>query len=159
MKFIKKNKFTLFVIFFFLILFVLLLQAKNLFFPKSDDANYGDRLDGIVEVSKDSLSLVIDKLKENENVLEVTTSISGRIVNVIITVNDDLGIKEAKKIAESSKDSFSEEILKDYDIQLFVMKNSETENNFPIIGYKAKKNDHFTWTKDREKVVEEEEES
>lgn len=156
LKFIKKNKFTFFVIFFFLILFILLLQVKNIFFPETGDANYGNRLDGIVEISKNVLSDATTKLKENEKVVDAQTTVAGKIINIIITVDDGLSQKDSRKIAEASKDSFSEEILKSYDIQLFVKKNSEAENDFPIIGYKAKNSDAFSWTKERSKTTEEE---
>ena len=155
MKFIKKNKFTFFIILFFLILLVLLLQAKSLFFPNSGKANYGDRLDGLVEVSKDTLEQVNSTLKENEKVVNASSSTSGRIINVIITVQDSVSLTDAKAIGESIKDSFDESALSNYDIQVFVAKESTAENDFPIIGYKAKKNDSFSWTKDREKITQE----
>lgn len=151
MKLIKKNKFTFFIIIFFIVLFVLVSQLKALFFPDSKDANYGDRLDGLVEIEKSKLTDVQNKLKENESVKEVTSDVKGRIINIVITINDEVGLGDAKKIGESVKDGFSEENLANYDIQVFVKKTSEAENNFPIIGYKAKNNDTFTWIKDREK--------
>jgi len=153
MKLIKRNKFTFFIIIFFFILFVLVFQLKDLFFPDSKDANYGDRLDGLVEVEKSTLTDMGDKLKENESVKEVTSTTNGRIINIIITVNDEVGLSSAKQIGESVKESFTEENLSNYDIQVFVKKESETENDFPIIGYKAKNNDTFSWTKDREKKI------
>ena len=100
-----------------------------------------------------------NKIKENESVKEVTSTTNGRILNVIITVNDEVGLSSAKKIGESVKDNLTEENLANYDIQVFVKKESEAENDFPIIGYKAKNNDTFSWTKDREKkTIETEEE-
>lgn len=151
MKLIKENKFTFFIIIFFLILFILAFQLKALFLPKSGDANYGDRLDGLVEVEKATLTNMENKIKENESVKEVTSGTKGRILNVIITVNDEVGLSSAKKIGESVKDNLTEENLANYDIQVFVKKESEAENDFPIIGYKAKNNSTFSWTKDRQK--------
>ena len=159
MKLIKRNKFTFFIIIFFFILFALVFQLKALFFPDSKDANYGDRLDGLVEVEKSTLTDMANKIKENESVKEVTSTTNGRIISVIITVNDEVGLSSAKKIGESVKDNLTEENLANYDIQVFVKKESEAENDFPIIGYKAKNNDTFSWTKDREKkTIETEEE-
>lgn len=159
MKLIKRNKFTFFIIGFFLILFILVFPLKSLFFPDNGDANYGDRLDGLVEVKKSTLDDLENKLKENESVKDVSSSTEGRIIDIIITVDDAVGLKNAKEIGSSVIDGLTEEVLKNYDIQVFVTKTSESENDFPIIGYKAKKSEKFSWTKDREKkVVETEEE-
>jgi len=160
MKLIKRNKFTFFIIFFFFILFILVFQIKDLFFPDAGDANYGDRLDNLVEVEKSTLTDMANKVKENESVKDVTSTASGRIINIIITVNDEVGLSAAKKIGESVKEFLTEENIANYDIQVFLKKESEAENDFPIIGYKAKERDNFSWVKDREKKsleVEEEE--
>lgn len=159
MKLIKRNKFTFFIIIFFFILFALVFQLKALFFPETGDANYGDRLDGLVEIEKSTITEMENKIKENESVKEVNSKKNGRILSVIITVNDEVGLSAAKKIGESVKDNLTEENLANYDIQVFVKKVSEAENDFPIIGYKAKNNDTFSWTKDREKKTVELEEA
>ena len=39
-----------------------------------------------------------------------------------------------------------------YDFQVFVTKESEAENNFPIIAYKHHNSSEFVWSKDREKT-------
>lgn len=159
-KLIKKNKFTFFIIGFFIILFILVFPLKAIFFSENKNANYGDRLDGLKEIEKSTLTEMENKLKENTSVKEVTSTTSGRIINITITVEDDVSISSAKEIGSGCIGSFSEDNLDNYDLQVFVKKISEEENDFPIIGYKAKKNSEFTWTKDREKktVTSEEEE-
>lgn len=158
-KFLKKNKFTIFIVLFFVILLILMLQVKNLFFPSGGDANYGDRLNGIVEVSSDALSTASTTLKENEKVENADISVSGRILNAVITVQDSVSLADAKAIGEGVVKLFEESILNDYDIQVFLQKNNPEENDFPIIGYKAKKSESFSFTKDRAKTVEEDSES
>lgn len=157
-KLFKKNKFTFFIIIFFLIVFILFLQVKNIFFPTSDTANYGDRLDGLTEIKEETKTALVEKLRENESVEEVTTQTSGRIFNVIITVSKDTNLKAAKTIGASIVESLDETTLKDYDIQVFVQKVEKEENDFPIIGYKSKTEAAFSWTKDREKTEPETEE-
>lgn len=158
MKLIKKNKFTFFIIGFFLILFILIFPLKSIFFSENKNANYGDRLDGLVNVDESTLTEMKNKLKENESVKEVTTTTSGRIINVTVVVNDDVSVSKAKEIGQSVSTLFTEDNLKNYDLQVFIKKTSEEENDFPIIGYKAKKNESFSWTKDREKKTESKEE-
>lgn len=159
MKFIKKNKFTFFIVIFFIILLILLLQVRNLFFPSGGDANYGDRLDGIVEISGDILSKLDSTLKENEAVSNVSTNVQGRILNILITVQDSVLLNDAKALGESTATLLDESTLSNYDVQVFVKKDSTVENDFPIIGYKAKNSEGFSWSKDREKTVEEDSES
>lgn len=154
----KKNRFTFFIIIFFLTVFILFLQVKNIFFPASDTANYGNRLNGLTEIKKETKTELVEKLKENESVKEVTTQTSGRIFNVIITVLKDTSLKAAKKIGASTIETLDEETLKQYDIQVFVKKAEKEENDFPIIGYKSKTEKEFSWTKDREKKEPETEE-
>ena len=51
--FLKKNKFTVFALVFLILLFILIISAKQLLFPNIGSAIYGNRLNGIVEVKKD----------------------------------------------------------------------------------------------------------
>ncbi|MDD6878861.1 MAG: hypothetical protein PUD59_01340 [bacterium] len=151
MEFIKKNKITVFVIILFIVITIGLYFAYGLFFSNSGKPVYGDRLDGIeeVEISSDLMSKMETSIKENKNVKETSTNVSGRTLNIIITVLDELSINEAKKIGESSYKELSEQQIKYYSIQIFIKKDSEEQNNFPIIGYKQKESTSISWTKDR----------
>ena len=57
MEFIKKNKFTIIAIICFLLLMLIAIEVKNVFFPNGSNAIYGDRLDGI-----EKLKLILEKL-------------------------------------------------------------------------------------------------
>ena len=94
-------------------------------------------------------------LKENEGVTEVSTRLQGKIVNVIITVSDDVTKENAKKIANGILEHLDEDQLKFYDIQVFLKKENEELNDFPIIGYKQNNEEGFTWTKDRQVTTDE----
>ena len=75
MKFIKKHKVGLIVLFVCLILIVLLFFGiKNAFFSNIDESKYGNRLDGIEKYPiEDSLiSEIKDMLMETEDVNKVT---------------------------------------------------------------------------------------
>ncbi len=156
MKLFKKNKFTIFIIVFFMVLLVLLLQAKNLFFPNSGVENYGDRLKDLPAIQEDVMNSATDALKGNEKVVDASIRTQGKIVEVQITLQNDVNLQDAKTIGTGVTASFDETTLANYDFQVFLLKESEEENNFPIIGYKAKTSEGFTFTKDREKTVEEE---
>lgn len=148
--FFKKNRFTILALVFFVLCFILLLEAKSLFFPSDGSVGYGDRLNGIVKIEENAKTDLVSKLKEDSSVLDASIEVKGAIINVFITVNDDVDVNKAKTIGETSKSGFTEEVLGDYDIQVFVSKNNPELNNFPIIGYKNKNIEGFSWTKDRE---------
>lgn len=150
MSFIRKNKFVIIAIGIFLILVVLVFQIATMFFPEEGTALYGDRLDGIeeVELSNSKLTKIESNLKSDGAVKEADVSVAGKIVEVIITVQDDTSVDTAKALNTKVLDSLSNKEKKFYDIQIFVKKDSEA-TDFPIIGYKHHAKDTFSWTKDR----------
>lgn len=150
MSFIRKNKFVIITIGVFLILVVLGFQIATMFFPEEGTALYGDRLDGIeeVELSNSKLTKIESNLKSDGAVKEADVSVAGKIVEVIITVQDDTSVDTAKALNTKVLDSLSNKEKKFYDIQIFVKKDSEA-TDFPIIGYKHHAKDTFSWTKDR----------
>lgn len=151
MRFIKEHKFTVFVILLFVLVVVLLYFMYNLFFTNGGKPEYGNRLDGIeeVEITKDNFSKMKSELKKNKNVSSASFNVSGRTLNIIITVDNGVSVDDAKKIGSSSYDSLSEKQIKYYAIQIFVKKEDESKNNFPIIGYKQKDVKNISWTKNR----------
>ena len=150
MSFIRKNKFVIIAIGVFLILVVLVFQIATMFFPEEGTALYGDRLDGIeeVELSNSKLTKIESNLKSDGAVKEADVSVAGKIVEVIITVQDDTSVDTAKALNTKVLDSLSNKEKKFYDIQIFVKKDSEA-TDFPIIGYKHHAKDTFSWTKYR----------
>lgn len=150
MSFIRKNKFVIIAIGVFLILVVLGFQIATMFFPEEGTALYGDRLDEIeeVELSNSKLTKIESNLKSDGAVKEADVSVAGKIVEVIITVQDDTSVDTAKALNTKVLDSLSNKEKKFYDIQIFVKKDSEA-TDFPIIGYKHHAKDTFSWTKDR----------
>ena len=148
--FIKNNKVTV-VAFIICVIFVIFVFAIKLtFFPDEGKAIYGDRLEGIeeVEITTKQQDNIISSLEEKAEVKEVSCDIAGRILNVLITVNDDVELDPAKALTSSITDVLKEDQLGYYDIQVFISKDSE-DTRFPIIGYKHQNKDEFTWTKDR----------
>lgn len=152
MKFIKKNKFTILAIVLFIGLVLVGVEVKNLLVPDEGKASYGERLDGIEDhkLSNDLFANIKSTLKENSAVLDVTNKVHGKIINLIITVSDNTSISDAKKIANSTISLFSNDELSFYSLQVYVVKQDEKLNNFPIIGYKDTGSKELIFTKDRE---------
>lgn len=152
MNLIRKNKYTIIAVVVFTIMVFCLYQAKELFFPNAGKAIYGDRLVGKVEVDKEVYKTVKSKIKENEKVKEITTRENGKLINISIVVNDDTSIDDAKKLTDNILEPFTDSQKGYYDFQVFISKESESENNFPIIAYKHHNSSSFVWTKNRDKT-------
>ena len=147
-KFLKKNSSTVVGVSVFILVIVAALLIKNLFMYDENQAIYGTRLDGIdkVKVSSEQKKKVETKLSESTKKVEV--KVSGKIVNTTITTNDDTSLEDAKKLADSVLEEFTDAQKKFFDFQFFI-KNDKNENQFPIIGYKQHARGNVSWTKDR----------
>lgn len=152
MKWVKKNKFTVFAIILFVILTLLAFKVKEMFFPDQRTAIYGDRLDGKVKVDQKVYDTVQGKISESDKVKKVTIRENGRRVEIMITVNNDTSKEDAKKLTDNILGPFNESQIGYYDFQVYVKKEDRLENDFPIIGYKQHNNSKFVWSKDREKT-------
>lgn len=152
MKWVKKNKFTVIAIIIFVILAILGYKAKELFFPNQRTAIYGDRLDGKVVVEEKTYEEMKQKISENAKVKSATVRENGRQINIVVTVNEDTSKTDAKKIVDNILEPFTESQIGYYDFQIFIKKDSEEENDFPIIGYKQHNSSNFVWSKDRDKT-------
>ena len=151
MSFIRKNKFVIIAIGVFLILVILVFQVVSVFFPKEGKALYGNRLEGIekVEITDSKKEQIENSLKEDSITKEANVSVAGKIIEVIVIVQDDTTIDAAKTLSTKVLNSLNENEKNFYDIQVFIKKDTDA-NNFPIIGYKHHAKENFSWTKDRE---------
>ena len=149
-KFVKNNKITVIAFICCVIFVILVFTVKILFFPDEAKAIYGDRLDGIeeVEITSKEQDDIISNLEAKDEVKEASCDIKGRIINVIITVNDDVNLDTAKALNSEILGVLDDDQKGYYDIQIFIKKDND-DASFPIIGYKHQNKDGFTWTKDR----------
>lgn len=152
MKWIKKNKYTCIAILIFVVVAIVGYKAMKVFFPDSKAAYYGDRLDNKVKVESSVYDAVKAKISEQEFVKEAKVRENGRTIEIVVTVQDSTSIDSAKSISGLILEHFSEIQIGYYDFQLFVKKDSTSENNFPIIAYKQHNSSEFSWTKDRDKT-------
>ncbi len=149
-KYMKEHKIVVFAVILLLILIGLAFVIKDIFFSNSKNAFYGNRLDGIeeVEITSSQKKDIVEGIKKDSAVKEAKYSLQGKIVNLIITVNDDVGLDTAKALAPKVLENLDEDQKKFYDIQVFIKKENDVKD-FPIIGYKQNKKSNFVWTKDR----------
>lgn len=158
MKWLKKNKMMIIAIIVFIIIALIGYKALKVFFPSTDSAIYGDRLDNKIAVDKELYDGIKVRIAEQEFVKDVNVRESGRIINVVVTVMDSTSMDSAKSLSKLILEGFSDSQIGYYDFQLFVNKEDKNENDFPIMAYKQHNSTEFYWNKDRAKVVAEEEE-
>ena len=149
-KFIKKNKLAVITFIICLIFVILVFAIKLTFFPNEARAIYGDRLDGIkeVEITDSNQDDIISALEDLDTVKEASCDVKGRILNILITVNDDVALDTAKSLTTTITGNLKKKQTSYYDIQVFISKDNE-DASFPIIGYKHEDKDSFSWSKDR----------
>ncbi len=143
--FILKNKLlSILLILFILILILMLVAVKVLIFPSYKVSKYGNRLDGIDSVKLDNTKF--DKVKSDFESVEGFSidgfRLSGKIVNIYISVNADISVDKVKSNSLKLIQKFSEDELKYYDFQVFV---TGDDDKYPMIGYKNKNSEGLYW--------------
>jgi len=105
-----------------LILFIILLIIFIKLFSSTGNDKYGNRLEGIeeVELSNSFLKEVESNIEEDENVIEATVRLQGKIVYINFELNSEVSKDTAKEIAASTLDNFTEEELSFYDFSYLV---------------------------------------
>ena len=155
MKFLKEHAKLMAIVVIFVLAVIILFSIYNSIFL-NNTSKYGDRLKGIDEVNVtnhiEKLRKIEKEIKENIKTLDITKSVeieeSGKIINVIALVNDDIEVNKSKEIGNKVIEKLSDKQKKYFDVQIFIKKSSKDEK-FPIIGYKHHNKDNITWTKDR----------
>ena len=157
-RFIKRYRYTCILVLIFMLLVILGLKAKSILVPDEGKATYGERLKDLGKhpISNDVYKKIEDEYSKNTNVKKVTYHLQGKTLNYYITVDDKVSVKDAKTIGEKLLEYFSEDQKGYYSIQIYVVKEDEKLNNFPIIGMKHPDAKEISWTKDREIVTESE---
>lgn len=145
---IKENK-VLFVLA-LVIIIALVIMAIGVFkyFYGTDTDKYGDRLNGIENhIIKDTISEEIKSLY-GEEVESVKVDVKGKIIYIIIDVNNKVAKDDAKGYALQALEKFNEEDKNYYDIQFLITckKEEAEEKEYPIEGYKNSSNPQVVWT-------------
>ena len=126
MDFIKKHKLTTFIIFVYIVIIGFLFFIYNMFIGSNGMPVYGDRVDGIDEVpiTDEQYNKIVTDLSSETNVISVSEpKLSGKILNVIITVGDNVETASAKSLAEKVDNNLTEEQKKFNDIEVFIKKD------------------------------------
>lgn len=118
------------------------------FIGQTSKDKYGNRLDGIesVQIKKDKISEIENKITENELVSSTNIDIRGKLIYVDIVLKTGKHT-DSETIAQASLELFTKEEKEFYDIQ-YIVENSDKEikENFPVMGYIKAGNSVIKWT-------------
>ena len=144
---LKENKYTVFVFFAFLILFILGWVLFGLFMPKTGTPVYGDRLKGIekVQLTDEASKKMVEALKKLDYVTDASVDEKGATINVIVTVKEKTEVKKAKEAGDTVLKCLTDDQKSFYDVQLFVKNEKEKISGYPFIGYKNSTAKGFTY--------------
>lgn len=148
MKIIKKWKWLILILTLVMLLIIIVYLSK--FLLNRDVSVYGNRLDGLkqVEIKEDLKNDIISSLKEVQGLKKVKIDIRGKIINLMITFEQDLALVKAQELVETEVinlfKKFTKEQLKFYDFQ-FCLTGDGDEEHLTSIGYKSKHSTIITW--------------
>ena len=156
MKIIKRHKGLAFVCLLTLILVVILAIICSRMFFNKDKSEYGDRLNGIVNISDSTLTEIKTKISETDGVLSVNVRTQGKIIYTTITFNDKVKKDKAKEIATTSLTYYDEDVLGCYDFEYILtqkleLKEDEEDTSYTVVGQKSPDNEKISWTKNQVK--------
>lgn len=147
-KFILNNRIYIVLILFVIFCIFGFVALKAYLDPVDEYAVYGDRLDGIeeVEITEEKKNEIIDFIKSDENITDVSINIKGKIINISIkATTEENTIDKMKDKSKEVVEKFKKEEIEFYDFQFFI-KNEDA--NYNLIGYKNKKNENISWVHD-----------
>ncbi len=144
---IKRDKVIMLIVITGVLAFILILAALK--DSNDSEALYGNRTDDIknVQVTKSELNKIKKAVKDTNKVESISTRVQGRIIRVNITVNKDTSRDDAKQLTNTVLENIKEKEKGLYDVEVFIDKKDD--NSFPIIGYRHKTREGFSWTLDR----------
>jgi len=151
-KFIKNHRYTLILVLIFALIVLLGVKLKSILVPDEGKATYGERLKDIEKypIDKEVYDSIDAAFAENNNVTKITHRLRGKTIVYSITFKDEVSVANAKTEAAKLLTFFDEETLGYYSIEVYLIKDNEALNNFPIIGMKNPLSKTFSFTKDRE---------
>lgn len=146
----KKRKLNIKLIILTILLFLIICVFLLRFVVFNNSTNkYGNRLDSIKNISLTDKNKkeIKDSLKADSHVTETSLNVKGKIINILISVNDETSAEDARNLSNIVLEKISDKIKNAYDIQVFISKKNTTDDDkeFPMIGYKNLKSDKFIW--------------
>lgn len=148
MEFIRKHKFTTCTISVLLIIIILAFAIFRFLIPNYGGDLYGNRLSGIssYKIDDTKVSEMKDVIGKLEGVTSVEYILEGKLIDIVIRVEDGLERDVAKGYADQALTYFSDEEKGYYDAEVMLTSDNENSEKYPIIGYKHKTSEVLVWS-------------
>ncbi len=156
-RFLNKFKLTIIMLVFITVSVILFISFKSFIYPEDSKSVYGDRLEGIenVTITDDKLNEVITKTTALETIESCRIDIYGKIVNIVAVSNLKGTEVKVKEVFNTVLEEFDDDVKAYYDFQFFA---SNEVLKYSLIGYKNKTTEEPVYTVSYE-VDEDEEEN
>lgn len=145
LNFIKKRS-TILLLALLVIIIATFLILAGLFLPKMEGNTYGNRLNGIEEypISDDLKNDILKSIEDTSITTSQTLTLTGKIIKIKIEVKDEVALDDAKKIYDSFKEKFTEDILSYYDIEIMI-----NAKEYATFGYLKAGRTELKWTNNK----------
>ena len=144
----NRNRVLIVLITIVLVCFIIMGVVVVKYFFGINTSNYGDRLDDIADFpfKEEDQTTLINTIKENEIVSDVTVNVKGKIIYIRILFNDKASLDKAKELANKSLEAISSEYQSKYDLEYTIVQEStETVGGFTLMGAKNINRSVLVW--------------
>lgn len=133
-----------------LIIVMFAIFARMIF--STGDSEYGHRLDNIVKIDNNTTKEIIEEVKKNDIVENITIRTQGKIIYTTIEFKEGTNTNKAKEIASNTLTKYDEDIIECYDFSFFLKEmmpqsDDEVKQGFLIAGTKHPSTEKISWTK------------
>lgn len=141
MNFIKKNKILVTIL--MVIFIIIMLIIVYIYLYQSNSNKYGNRLNGIenLSIADSKINDIKEKILNNDSCNTITYKLDGKIIKFFIDVKPETDELTLESIFNLILDNFSESEKSFYDFEIFV---TSTSKSYPVIAYKHRNNEVFS---------------
>lgn len=130
-----------------LVMIILLVLYKSLFYSSSEKSVYGVRIRDIKEheFTKEMIKEVESKSSKLEKTSKTEIKIKGRLIKIFVTFTDDATTDDIKARLNDIVSYIEDDVKSYYDIELYSIQTKDNETSYPVIGYKHKNKTDITF--------------
>ncbi len=130
-----------------LVMIILLVLYKSLFYSSSEKSVYGVRIRDIKEheFTKEMIKEVKSKSSKLEKTSKTEIKIKGRLIKIFVTFTDDATTDDIKARLNDIVSYIEDDVKSYYDIELYSIQTKDNKTSYPVIGYKHKNKTDITF--------------
>ena len=130
-----------------LVMIILLVLYKSLFYSSSEKSVYGVRIRDIKEheFTKEMIKEVESKSSKLEKTSKTEIKIKGRLIKIFVTFTDDATTDDIKARLNDIVSYIEDDVKSYYDIELYSIQTKDNKTSYPVIGYKHKNKTDITF--------------